>query len=49
MQLFTVNSTTTPETNSDSILYGMLITLFTFTLLYIIQYIYVLWPLCSPH
>ena len=35
MQLFTVNLTTTPETNSDSILYGMLIILLNFTLLYI--------------
>ena len=49
MQLFTVNSTTTFETNSDSILYGMLIILLTFTLLYISKYIYVLGPLCSPH
>ena len=31
MQLFTDNSTATPETNSDSILYGMLIILLTFT------------------
>ena len=39
MRLFTVYSTTTPKTNLDSILYGMLIILFTFTLLYITQYI----------
>ena len=49
MQLFTDNSTTTPETNSDTILYGMLIILLPFTLLYIFQYIYVLGPLCLPH
>ena len=48
MQLFTVNSTTN-ETNSDSILYGLLIILLTFTLIYISLYIYVLGSLCSPY
>ena len=39
MQLFTVTSTTIFETNSDSILYGMLIILLSFTLLYFSIYL----------